>query len=100
LRTGWDRRRRIVIGRILIVWAYRFVVVAVLVVIVIFVAFRWWLIGIVGAIAVVGCRRGCGGIVVLALRALLAFAVLHLSLLKQSTLLGSLLAFRAVLDLV
>jgi hypothetical protein len=53
LRAGWDGWWRIVVGRILVVWAYRLVVIAVIVVIVIFVAFRRWLVRIVGTVAIV-----------------------------------------------
>jgi hypothetical protein len=101
LRAGWNWRWRIVVGRILVVWAYWLVIIAILIVVVILVAFWRWLVRVVGSIAVI--RRGrcvCGVVVLTTLRSLLALAVLHLRLLEQPTFLGSLLAFRAVFNLV
>ena len=100
--TGWSWRRRIVIDRILIFWAYGLVVVPIIVIIVILVAFGRWMVRIVGLVVdIVWCRWRVRSIVVLAiLRALLVLAVLHLGFFKQTTLFGGFLAFGAVFDLI
>lgn len=100
-RPGRSWWRRIIVGRVLVVWAYRLILVSVLVIVVIVVSFWLRKVWIIGAVGSVGSGRWRGGIVVLAaLAALLAFAAFALGFLEEALLVFGLFACLAVLDFV